>query len=94
MLLVAGIAPRPCLESNGLRVLARLGFFAEQPSYNASYKAAIAVLSEQGRPDRDWLVDAHVLLRAHGKALCRRGQPECLPCPLDGGCAHAEVVAL
>ena len=50
ILLFAGIAARPALESNGLRALARLGFFQEQASYDRSYKAAMAVLAEE-RPD-------------------------------------------
>jgi endonuclease-3 len=94
ILLFSGVAAPPCLESNGLRVLARLGFFEEQPSYGANYKAAIAVLTEQGRPDRVWLMDAHVLLREHGKVLCKRGEPLCAPCMLDELCAHAPVAAL
>ena len=94
ILLFCGLAPQPSLESNGLRALARLGFFAEQSSYSASYRAAIAVLIEQGEPDRDWLVSAHLALRAHGQALCRRSAPRCLPCPLDPLCAHAKVALL
>jgi endonuclease-3 len=34
ILLFAGRAARPCLESNGVRALARLGFFAEQRDYS------------------------------------------------------------
>jgi len=94
ILLFAGLAARPCLDSNGLRALARLGFFAEQGAYAASYRLAIDVLVAQGRPDRDWLVDAYVALREHGKALCKRGVPLCPACPLDEVCGHAVVRAL
>ena len=93
VLLFAGVAARPSLESNGLRALARLGFFAEQASYDRSYKAAIGVLAEGGRPDRDWLVDAYRLLRELGKTTCRRGGPICTACPVDALCAHAAVEA-
>lgn len=94
ILLFSGIALRPSLESNGLRTLARLGFFAEQASYDRSYRAAIAVLAAGGEPTRDWLFDAHVLLRELGRTVCRRGEPICAACPLDAICAHVAVRAL
>lgn len=94
ILLFSGIAVRPSLESNGLRALARLGFFKEQSSYNRSYRAGIEVLIDGGRPDRDWLVDAHVPLRELGKATCRRGEAICAACPADPICVHAAVSAL
>jgi endonuclease-3 len=94
VLLFCGVAPRPSLESNGLRVLARLGLFQEQPNYNASYKAAIAVLTQQGLADRNGLMQAHVLLREHGKVLCRRGEPVCAPCLLEDRCPKVKTLAL
>ena len=94
ILLFAGIAPRPCLESNGVRALARLGFFNEARDYAASYRAAIDVLARHGAVDRDWLVTAYLALRDHGRALCKRAAPLCLACPLDGVCAHAVVARL
>jgi endonuclease-3 len=94
VLLLAGLAATPALESNGLRALARLGVFVEQAAYPASYKAAIAALQSQGRPDAAWLATAFHVLREHGKTLCRRGAPLCVVCPLDEGCAHVAVRAL
>lgn len=94
ILLFAGIATRPCLDSNGLRALARLGFFAAAGSYAASYRAAIEVLRTQGRDDRDWLVEAWLVLREHGKALCRRAEPLCWACPLEEACPRAMVTGL
>jgi endonuclease-3 len=94
ILLFSDVAPRPSLDSNGVRALARLGFFAEQPSYDRSYGAAIEVLISGGRPDRDWLVDAYRLLRELGKTTCRRGEPICTACPLDSICAHIHLAAL
>lgn len=93
VLLFAGIAPRPALESNGLRVLIRMGFLAEQKSYDATYKAAIAVLTAAGLDDRAALMEAHQLLREHGKTLCRRGQPLCTICPLAKACPRQPVAA-
>lgn len=94
VLLFSGIAARPCLDSNGLRSLARLGFFRERGAYGPDYKAGIEVLAATGRTDRDWLMGAQQLLRELGKTWCRRGVPICLACPLDAICVHAEVKSL
>jgi len=94
ILLFAGLATRPALESNGLRALARLGVFAEQGAYAASYRAGIEALGKAGGSDRGWLIKAFLLLRAHGQSLCRRSEPNCLVCPLDGICAHLPVAHL
>jgi endonuclease III len=94
ILLLSGVAARPALESNGLRSLARLGFFREQRSYTASYKAGIEVLVGQGLADRDWLADAYLLLRELGKLICKRGAPLCMACPLEPVCPKAAVGAL
>ncbi len=66
----------------------RLGLCLEKPSYTATYKDAVAVLARHD-PSRDWLMQAYMVLREHGRSLCKRAQPICLPCPLDGVCAHA-----
>jgi endonuclease-3 len=94
ILLFAGLATRPTLDSNGLRVLARLGFFPERTSYAASYREAIDVLDAAGAGDRDWLIDAFVHLRALGQSACRRGAPMCQACPLDAVCEHMAVERL
>jgi endonuclease-3 len=80
ILLFADIAARPSLDSNGVRALAHLGFFAEGRDYAASYRAAIDALVRRGEPDRAWLVTAYLVLREH--------------CPLDAACAHALVARL
>jgi endonuclease-3 len=89
ILLFAGISPRPSLESNGVRALIRLGFVTDGAAYAAVWRAAVRVLAEQGRPGFDWLTDAYLKLRAHGRQTCRRSEPLCLRCPLDESCAHA-----
>jgi endonuclease-3 len=94
ILLFSGVSVQPALESNGLRVLVRLGFAPQQSSYGASYKAAVAVLEEQGTMERDWLMQAYVVLRAHGHALCKRAAPNCIACPLDKSCAHLPATGL
>ena len=79
----AGKYPVLGLESNGLRVLLRLGFAREQKNYAASYRAVQNVLSNQLLEDCESLVAAHQLLRRHGQELCKRSRPLCDECPLQ-----------
>jgi endonuclease-3 len=93
ILLFTGVAARPSVESNGLRALVRLGFVAEQKSYAQTYKAATGVLLRECGSDAGGLQRAYVVLREHGKALCKRAAPICEPCPLDRACAHRPVTS-
>jgi len=74
------------LESNGLRVLLRLGFASEKKSYSASYRAVQEAVKTQLPPDYDGLIAAHQLLRQHGQELCKRAEPLCEGCPLKRQC--------
>ncbi|MBS1910427.1 MAG: hypothetical protein JST22_00450 [Bacteroidetes bacterium] len=77
-------------ESNGLRVLLRVGYGAEQKNYSASYRSVRdAVAPQIPAANYDWLIGAHMLLREHGRTLCRRTRPACGSCPLAAECAHA-----
>jgi endonuclease III len=91
ILLFAGLSLAPSLESNGLRVLARLGLIPALENYAAFYREGVELLRRDGLAERDWLVAAFGVLREHGKSLCRRSEPNCLACPLDGACAHVPV---
>jgi endonuclease-3 len=91
ILLFCAIAARPSVDSNGLRALVRLGFCAEGKSYAQTYKAAAAALQEAGSGDAEWLRRTYLVLREHGKTLCKRAAPICTPCPLDKACAHRPV---
>jgi endonuclease-3 len=74
------------LDSNGLRVLLRLGFGTEQKSYTASYRSAQEAVKDQLECDYSWLIRAHQLLRMHGQQLCRRSAPACIGCPAKKLC--------
>jgi endonuclease III len=89
ILMFAGRYPVFGLESNGLRVLLRLGFAQEQKSYSASYRAVQQAISGQLPKDCQSLTAAHQLLRKHGQELCKRSQPNCYECPLRESCAFA-----
>jgi endonuclease III len=89
ILMFAGKYPVLGLESNGLRVLLRLGFAHEQKSYSASYRAVQQALAGQLPKSCKALTAAHQLLRKHGQELCRRSRPLCDKCPLRESCAFA-----
>jgi endonuclease III len=76
------------LESNGLRVLLRLGFGEEKKNYTASYRSVQEAIEDQLGDDYDWLIDAHNLLRQHGKELCKTNRPRCEECPVKKNCAY------
>jgi endonuclease-3 len=94
ILLFSNIEAQPSVESNGLRVLVRLGFCEEEKSYGATYKAATTILRNAMKGNAGRLKSAYTSLRQHGKTLCKRSNPQCLACPLDALCAHAPVKAL
>ena len=89
ILMFAGKYPVFGIESNGLRVLLRLGFAQEQKSYAASYRAVQSALADQLPNDCTALTRAHQLLRQHGQELCKRTRPLCEDCPLRNSCAFA-----
>lgn len=76
-------------ESNGVRVLTRLGFGREERSYPATYRSAAAAVAPELPSIARRLVRAHLVLRCHGQNICRRAAPECSLCPLATGCLYA-----
>lgn len=94
ILLFCGLDVRPALDSNGLRVLVRLGLVSAASSYAAMYCSAVARLAERRPAERAWLVSSYLVLREHGRRLCRRSAPQCMACPLDNICAHAPAKGL
>ncbi len=86
--------PVLALESNGLRVLLRLGFAEEKKSYSASYRGVQQALAGQIPNDYDALIAAHHLLRQHGQELCKRMRPLCEGgCPLTAECRYFQGLA-
>ena len=89
ILLFTRTAPILALDSNGLRVLLRLGYGSPEGGYAAQYRSVQDAMEPEIRPDCAWLIAAHQLLREHGKVLCRRSMPRCRECPLAEGCPAA-----
>jgi len=88
ILLFAAAYPLLALDSNGLRVLLRLGFGEEKKSYSASYKSVQAALQDQIGNDCEFLITAHQLLRQHGQRLCKTNNPRCDVCPIRRVCQY------
>lgn len=81
--------PSAALESNGLRVLVRLGHCPEGTSYSATYAAARDLAGEVLGDDFDLLMLARHVLRRHGQDTCRRAAPRCAECVLEEVCEYA-----
>jgi endonuclease III len=81
------------LESNGLRVLQRLGYGTQSGSYSSDYRAVQADVRPELPSEFDDLIDAYLLLRRHGQHVCRRSVPECGRCPLRDVCDYAATLA-
>ncbi|MFY9553343.1 MAG: hypothetical protein WAV20_03135 [Blastocatellia bacterium] len=80
--------PRLALDSNGLRVLLRLGYGEEGRSYAATYRSAQEAVESEIKKDFDWLIAAHQLLRRHGQELCKTANPLCPSCPVKSSCRY------
>lgn len=89
ILLACGSSSALALESNGLRVLVRLGRGREDKSYAATYRSVISDVAGELGPDADRAWRAHRLLRAHGQQVCRNRAPECDACALAEVCPSA-----
>ena len=75
-------------DSNGLRVLVRLGFVREEKSYARTYAASREAARELAAKPGP-MQEAHLLLQLHGQTLCKRSAPRCGECPLRPNCGHA-----
>ena len=80
--------PVLALDSNGLRVLLRIGFGEEKKNYSASYKSVREAVSGQTGGNCEFLIEAHQLLRQHGKSLCKTNKPHCEECPVNSMCTY------
>jgi endonuclease-3 len=91
ILLFAGAHSVLGLESNGLRVVVRLGFGQDHKNYSTMYRSAREALAGE---IAGWtcpaLIAAHQLLRQHGQEICRRTDPGCDVCPLSKQCRFAQ----
>src|SRR5262249_48133696 len=71
ILTFSGAAPGLPLESNAIRVLTRVGYGHSQKNYGAIYRSVQEAIRPELPKDVAALAHAHLLLRQHGKTLCR-----------------------
>jgi endonuclease-3 len=88
ILLLSRTQPELALDSNGLRVLTRLGVAQEKKSYAATYRAVQAAAGEFGARDYDLLITANDVLARHGREVCRRTAPLCELCVVKRFCSY------
>ncbi len=88
ILLFAKLFPVFALESNGLRVLMRMGFGREEGDYNANYRGVMEAIAPLLPKDFGTLIRSHQLLRAHGLTICKRSAPRCGTCALLPHCRY------
>lgn len=74
------------LESNGLRVLRRVGYGVDHKNYATMYRSVQEAVAKGLKPDLGWRIRAHQLLRQHGQETCKQ-TPRCQECPLASDCA-------
>jgi endonuclease-3 len=78
------------LDSNGSRVLLRMGFGRAQPkNYGAQYRSIQQAIAGRSAPGAAGLGRAHLLLKMHGKMLCKEKGPACGECPVVDLCGYA-----
>jgi len=77
------------LDSNGLRVLTRLGYGRESKTYTATYKSATDSALPEFRGNIDALIEANLLLRHHGQTTCKTTKPRCGACAIRAQCPSA-----
>ncbi len=86
ILAVTGSARLIPLDSNGLRVVQRLGLTPVAADYRRSYQKAREALAPYAPRTAKARAEAYSLLRTHGQELCRRTAPRCGECPLLRSC--------
>lgn len=79
------------LDSNGLRVLQRLGVAQVHRDYRRSYEAAQMAVAAYASATRAGRIAAFSLLQQHGQTLCRRQAPHCGECPVLRWCPTGQT---
>jgi endonuclease III len=89
ILMFCGMASGLPLEWNGLRVLTRVGYGRSGKNYGAMYKSVQEAVAAELPRGAAAVSRAHLLLREHGKTICKNNGPLCHECPVEGLCAFA-----
>jgi len=87
ILMFCGVSSGLPLDWNGLRVLTRVGYGRAQKNYGATYRSVEEAVRAELPHGAAPLARAHLLLREHGKTLCRNNGPLCRECPAADLCS-------
>jgi endonuclease III len=79
------------LDSNGLRVLVRVGYGRQQKNYSATYRSVQEAITPQLGDKPAPLIQAHQLLRQHGMERCKTSAPICRGCALTDVCGYYQT---
>jgi endonuclease-3 len=94
ILLYCGIGPGLPLDWNGCRVLLRVGYGrANSKNYGAQYRSIQEAIANELPKTAAQLARAHLLLRQHGKEICRNTRPRCEVCPVSSMCGYYRFAA-
>jgi endonuclease-3 len=88
ILMYCGASPGLPLDWNGLRVLTRVGYGRWQKNYGAAYRSVQEALKTELPRKTETIAQAHLLLRQHGKEICRDKAPQCYGCPVKELCQY------
>jgi len=78
------------LDSNGLRVLLRLGWGQDSGQYAKSYRSVQEAVAPVLPAEPRALDAAAAVLRRHGQEICRRSAPACEVCPVMTLCEYVK----
>src|ERR1041385_5327270 len=89
ILMFCGAAAGLPLDWNGLRVLVQVGYGrAQQKNYSAMYRSVQKAIKAELPKKADAIAQAHLVLRQHGKEICKDKAPQCYECPIKDMCAY------
>jgi endonuclease-3 len=87
ILLFAGLAPMAAVPSNCPQVLVRVLYGKEREKYGVNYREAQQAIVAEVPETFDDRTRAYLLLKRHGKEICKRTKPKCKECPVSSHCA-------
>lgn len=94
ILLFARLAPVAAVPSACVGVPVRLWHGDTGTSYSADYRKAREILSASLPESFAARQRAYLLLKTHGREICKRSTPRCEICPVTGHCAYLRARAV
>lgn len=88
ILLFGRLSPIMAVPSNATQVPLRLGFGSAGKNWAAGYRSAQQALAAELAEAYEPRIRAHLLLKEHGQALCKRARPLCERCPVTRECDY------